>query len=51
MKINMNQALAGLALFVIAYHLGKRKAAAAPGAAAADQTPATWWTYAGAWGG
>lgn len=51
MKIDMTQALLGLGIFVVAYHLGKRRAVAAPAAAADNtaQTPADWWTYAGGW--
>lgn len=55
MKINLATSLGALALFVIAYQMGKAKAAATagttgpgqPGNAIASQ--AEWWTFAGQW--
>lgn len=53
MKFNLEMAIAGVALFAIAYQLGKRGAAAAAVTAkpAAADSQAQWWTYAGGWSG
>lgn len=53
MKFSVEHALMGLAIFAVAFHLGKRGAAGAGAPAAAQgsaASPADWWSYAGAWG-
>ncbi|HWP19778.1 MAG TPA: hypothetical protein VNO84_11665 [Burkholderiaceae bacterium] len=54
MKLNLEMTLAGLAIALIAYQLGKRHAAAAAGldGAAAHNVignSSQWWSYAGQW--
>lgn len=49
MKIDLTQALAGLALFVVAYHLGKRGKAAGGVTENRVDGAGDWWTYAGMW--
>lgn len=52
MKINLEMTMAAVALFAVAYHLGKRRAVAErPAGAVTAASPADWWTFAGAWGG
>lgn len=53
MKFDMKTSLAVLAVFVAAYHMGK-KAAGGSGAATGSTSdpvasPADWWSYAGSW--
>lgn len=49
MKIDLTHAAAGLALLLIAYHLGKKKAGERPANATTPQDPGSWWVYAGSW--
>jgi hypothetical protein len=53
MKFNLQMTLAAVAVFAVAYHMGKRSGGGAGHAqgSVADPmaSPADWWSFAGSW--
>ena len=51
MKINLEHVAAGLALFLLAYQIGKKKGSGVRMDTADSniQTAPAWWNYAGSW--